>query len=145
MAIAVFDYTAWSARYPELAGAVDQTLATALFAEAGLYLDNTDLSPVQDVSTRLVLLNMLVAHLAALGGALDGGSPSGIVGRVTSATEGTVSVQADTGIEAGTAEWYALTNYGFGFWAATKRYRSMRYRPARQPVFEPARWALWRR
>lgn len=145
MAIAVFDYTAWSTRYPELAGAVDQALATALFAEAGLYLDNTDYSPVQDVATRLILLNMIVAHLAALGGALDGGTPSGMVGRVTSASEGTVRVEVDSGLEPGGAAWFAQTPYGFSFWQATKRYRMMQYRPARQPNFEPIRWAGWRR
>ena len=144
MAVAVFDYTAWAARYPELAGTVDQALATALFTEAGLYLDNTDASIVADPALRLILLNMIVAHLAVMGGALDGASPTGQVGRVTSATEGSVSVSLDTGLAPGTASWWSITSYGLNFWAATKRYRSMHYRPGPRPIFNPPR-ALWRR
>lgn len=144
MAVAVFDYAVWAARYPELAGAVDETLAIALFAEAGLYLDNTDTSIVQDPAIRLMLLNMIVAHLAVLGGALEGGTPTGQVGRVAEATEGSVSVKLDTGLSPGTATWWSLTTYGFNFWAATKRYRSMHYRPGPRPIFNPPRLA-WRR
>jgi hypothetical protein len=144
MAIAVFDYTAWAARYPELAGAVSESLAASLFAEAGLYLDNTDASIVADPAIRLMLLGMVVAHLAVMGGALNGGVPTGQVGRVSSATEGSVSVALDTGLAPGTATWWGLTAYGFNFWAATKRYRTMHYRPGPQPRFDPVR-AQWLR
>lgn len=141
MPAAVFDYAAWSARYPELAGKVDDTRAGLLFAEAGLYLDNTDASPVQDLPTRLMLLNMLVAHIAALSGALEpGGSPSGLVGRVSSASEGSVSVSVDTGLTPGTAVWYQQTPYGLSFWQATKGLRSAIYVPSYPRNFEP-----WRR
>lgn len=144
MAVAVFDYAAWAARYPELAGAVSEQLAASLFVEAGLYLDNTDCSPVQDVSIRLVLLNMIVAHLAVLGGALDGGAPSGVVGRVSSATEGSVSVTSELNLESGTAAWFAQTQYGLSFWQAAKRYRGMHYRPGPRPVFDPVVVRPWR-
>lgn len=144
MAIAVFDYTAWAARYPELAGAVSESLAASLFAEAGLYLDNTDASIVADPAMRLILLNMIVAHLAVMGGALSGGTPTGQVGRVSEATEGSVSVKLDTGLSPGTAAWWSLTGYGFNFWAATKRYRTMHYRPGPRPIFDPVR-SPWRR
>lgn len=144
MAIAAFDYSAWATRYPELAGAVSDVLAASLFAEAGLYLDNTDASIVADPGIRLILLNMIVAHLAVMGGALNGGVPTGQVGRVSSASEGSVSVSLDTGLSAGTAAWWSLTAYGFNFWAATKRYRMMHYRPAPCQAFNPT-GALWQR
>ncbi len=143
MAIAVFDYGAWSTLYPELAAAVPEPRAALLFQQAGLYLDNSDASPVQDVGRRLMLLDMLVAHLAVLGGALEqGGAPSGLVGRVTSASEGSVSVSVDAGIEPGSAAWFGLTNYGYAFWAATKSLRSARYRPAAPRIFDPIRGRL---
>jgi len=128
MAVAVFDYAVWAARYPEQAASVDATLAGAYFAEAGLYLNNTDASVVSDVAIRLVLLNMLVAHIAILNGAARGG----LVGRVASATEGSVTISAE--MEApGTAGWYAQTAPGLAFWQATATYRTARYVPGRQP------------
>lgn len=138
MAVAVFDYGVWSARYPTLAANVSPSLAASYFDEAGLTLDNTDCSPVQDAGRRLVLLNMLVAHIAALNGASEAnGQPTGLVGRVTKATEGTVSVEVDAGVANGSAAWFAQTPYGYQFWNATRGLRSFMYVPARRPTFEP--------
>lgn len=146
MAVAVFDYAAWIVRYPELAGAVSEERAALFFAEAGLYLDNSDASIVQDAGLRLMLLNMLVAHIAVLAGALEpGGRPTGLVGRVSSASEGAVSVQTDTGLTPGTAVWFQQTAYGLSFWQATKPYRSARYVPAAAYNFEARGVGLWRR
>lgn len=136
MTVAVFNHAAWVQRYPEF-GAVDEGQAALFFSEAGLYLDNTDASPVQDVTLRGVLLNMLTAHIASLSGALEAnGQPTGMVGRVTAATEGSVSVSVDTGLTPGTAAWFSLTSYGLAFWQATKRYRSAFYVPAAPYNFE---------
>lgn len=145
MASAVFDYAAWSLRYPDLGGAVDANRAALFFAEAGLYLDNTDISPVQDVNVRLMLLGMLTAHIAVLSGALEpGGTPSGMVGRVSSATEGSVSVSVDSGLAPGTAAWFQQTSYGLSFWQATKRCRSATYVAA--PAYNMEPWGQpWRR
>jgi hypothetical protein len=144
MAIAVFDDAAWRALYPELAGAVSQARAALLFVQAGLYLDNTDASPVADPAMRLLLLDMIVAHLATVGMTLGSDAqgnatltPSGVVGRVSSATEGSVSVTTETGLAPGSAGWWAQTTYGFDYWAATARYRRGFYAPAAQPSFEP--------
>lgn len=138
MAIATFDYAAWSTLYPQLAPSVGEPLAALLFAHAGLYLDNTEASPVIDVATRQMLLYMLVAHLAVLGGYVTGSAQAqGLVGRVTSASEGSVSVSVDAGLEPGTAAWYSQTSYGLNFWQATRGHRTARYYPARQPSFEP--------
>lgn len=147
MAIAVFDYSAWAARYPEIAGSVNAQLAGLYFVEATLYLDNTDASLVADAAQRLVLLNMLVAHIALLNATINGTAPSGLVGRVTSATEGTVSVQVDAGAISGTAAWFAQTSYGYAYWIATARYRGARYIPGIQPNFEPfyGRGSYWPR
>lgn len=139
MAVAVFDYAAWAARYPEFEGRVDASRAASFFTEAGLYLDNTDQSRVQDVGARLMLLNMVVAHLAALSGALEAnGQPTGLVGHVTLATQGSVSVSTHTGLIPGSAVWWNQTPYGLSFWAATARFRSASYRAVAQPQFE--RW-----
>lgn len=133
MGIASFDYAVWSARYPELAGFVDQPLAQAYFDEATLYLDNTDGSIVGDVSRRAVLLNMITAHIAQLNAPIDGKSSSPLVGRITNATQGSVSVAVDYGAQSASAQFWIATKYGAAYWAAMAQYRTFRYiaRPCR--------------
>lgn len=126
MSVVTFDYGAWAARYPELAQYVSPTQAAAFFAEAGMYCDNTDLSPVTNLTSRAVLLNMLVAHIAALNVPL--GAPSSpLVGRISSATEGSVNVSAELNLPAGSSQWFAQTKYGVAFWQASAKYRMFRY------------------
>ena len=138
MTVAVFNYGAWVARYPEFAAKVTQPLAEAYFGEATLYLDNTDASIVPaDAVTyqpRLSLLNMLVAHIAALNAPNNG--REGLVGRISSATQGSVSVSTDNGAQPGTAAWFQQTQYGASYWQATARYRTFRQaRPSRASAF----------
>lgn len=124
--IAVFDYNLWSARYPELSAFVSQKTAIAYFFEAQLYLDNTARSPVRDVNTRVLLLGMLTAHIAALNAPLNGQPSSPLVGRISGATEGSVSVQTEYQTP-GSVAWYSQTKYGAQYIAATAQYRTMRY------------------
>lgn len=135
MCVAVFSYNAWAARFPELAGSVSEQLADLLFSEANLLLDNTDCSPVQDCGQRLVLLNLIVAHLAATSPGAAGSS--GLVGRVSSATEGSVSVSTDYGAVRNSQAYWVQTGYGAQFWQMMARYRTMHYRPARPRNFGP--------
>lgn len=127
--IVVFDYQNWARRYPEFS-TVTIPLAADYFAEAGLYLDNGTCGLVSDLSVRSLLLNMLTAHIAALNSGTNGQAPSGLVGRITSATEGSVSVTVDGGEMPGSAAWYMQTQYGASFYRATAKYRGMRYIPA---------------
>lgn len=133
----IFSYSAWARRYPELATSVDITLATELAAEASVIFNVTDSSPVRDEAQRRVILNMIVAHLASIGGAGQAGGASGLVGRVTSATEGSVSVDVDAGPSSAGSAWWLQTPYGFAYWQATAGYRTMFYVPGRVPNMEP--------
>jgi hypothetical protein len=133
MTIATFDPAAFKARYPQFVNVPDQTL-TYCFQDAGLYLNNTDCSPVQDVIKRTSLLWMLTAHIAQLTGLLSSDGQSQAVGRVSSATEGSVSVSLDMGATTGTEAWFLQTQWGAAFWQATSYLRSMRYIP------EPTRY-----
>lgn len=133
MGIAVFNYATWAASYPELATSVDAAAAQRYFDTAGFLLTNTDCSVVQDVGRRLVLLNMLTAHLAKLFATINGAAPSGLVGAVKSATEGSVSVATGLGEMSGSEAFYAQTPYGFLFWQATRKYRSATYVPGPCP------------
>lgn len=135
MTAVVFDPAAFKLRYPEFS-AVSDVLLGLYFNEATLYLSNSDCSPVQNLTRRAMLLNMLVAHIAYLSGALNPGGASGgpaPVGRASSATEGSVSASLEYAVP-GTAAWFAQTQYGAAFWQATISLRSFRYIP------EPTRY-----
>ena len=127
MTAVVFDSAAFKARYPEFA-AVGDPLLSACFDKAGLYLSNSDNSPVQNLTRRAVLLNMLTAHIAALGGALSSDGQPRPVGRISSATEGSVSASMEY-LAPGSSAWFAQTQYGAAFWQATSSLRGFRYIP----------------
>jgi hypothetical protein len=99
-----------------------------MFAEAGLYLNNTDCSVVQDVNIRGALLNMVTAHIAFLGGILTADGQPRPVGRVSAANEGAVGATFDfTPATPGSGAWFAQSQYGAAFWQATTCYRGMKY------------------
>lgn len=127
MVAVAFDPTAFKARYPEFAAVPDATL-TACFMEAGLYLSNADNSPVQNITRRATLFNMLTAHVAYLGGLLSADGMPRPVGRVSQAGEGSVSAAFEY-LTPGTAAWFTQTQYGAAFWQATSSLRGMRYIP----------------
>lgn len=136
MAIVVFDINAFRERYPEF-DTVSDSLLNAYFVEATVYLDNTDRSAVCDVAIRAVYLNMLVAHIAAINSGVDGKGPTGLVGRVASASEGSVSVSTGEVPVTGTSWWYLQTPYGAAYWQATAPYRTIRYVPGASPSMYP--------
>jgi hypothetical protein len=130
VAAVTFDPNLFLARYPEFA-AVNPDKLGAYFLEACLYLSNTD-RPVCDPNRRLILFNMLVAHISYLNGDLNPPGEQGAanmpVGRTSSATEGTVNAQFAYDVGQA-AQWFAQSGYGASFWQATLPYRSFHYRP----------------
>lgn len=120
MSAVVFDYTAWVTRYPVF-GSVQQATAQLYFNEATLYVDNTDTSPIpynppSDV-TRAQILNMATAHIAMLA-TLD------IVGRIDSASEGSVSLTAKYADQTPESlAWWTQTKYGAQAYMAMAPFR----------------------
>lgn len=139
MAIVVFDINAFRERYPEF-NAVSDSLLNAYFVEATVYLNNTDCSPVVDPTIRSVYLNMLVAHLAALNSGAGGQAASGLVGRIASASEGSVSVSTGDVPTSSSSWWYLQTPYGAAYWQATAAYRTIQYVPGASPSFYPSHY-----
>ncbi|MCP1236509.1 DUF4054 domain-containing protein [Gluconobacter kondonii] len=132
--VVTFDYSTWSALYPSLSMNTNVTQATEYFSQAGDFLNNTPLSPVQDLTKRARLLNLLTAHIAQLNLPTDaGGNGAGTVGRVASAAEGSTSVSLDMGAPSGSASWFMQTQYGATFWQITAYLRQMRFVPGRSP------------
>lgn len=133
MAVVIFDPAAFKQAYPQFA-AVNDAVLTNYFNLATLYLSNTDCSIVQDIPKRTTLLWLLTAHIAYLSGALNPGGQPGLVGRISSATEGSVSVSAEMP-GSPNAAWFNQTAWGAMFWQSTLSLRSFRYR-ARPTVVE---------
>lgn len=136
--IVVFSYAGWIARYGEFA-AVSPETAQAYFNEATLYHRNDGLGPVTTETAQLALLNMVTAHIAARYAALNSaGQATGAaaaanstVGRINSASEGSVSVQTefDSTAKPMSMAWWNQTKYGADYWLATAPYRTARYLP----------------
>lgn len=142
-----FDYTTWISRYPEFAN-VGQDLGQAYFDEAGSFCANSAGNPafcqtVYQGSTPVTLLSrllyMLTSHIAWLNAPRDAnGNPSStgsapapsIVGRVSSASEGSVSVSTELSAGGSPSEaWFTQTKYGFSYWQASAGFRTMLYQP----------------
>jgi hypothetical protein len=153
VAIVVFDPNAFKVQYPEFAG-ISSGLVTGNFNIATLYCNNTDASIVTDIPTRTTLLWLLTAHVTKLyNGTNDGAGnvvlPSDVVGRISTAKEGTVEVISEMGPPSASAAWYNQTRYGAAYWAATVKFRSFNYVPYRSPAMNlpgsiPAIWPFGR-
>lgn len=128
MGIATFVYADWALRFPDIAAVVPQPLATMYFNEATDFLDNTDASLVVDVAQRTRFLYLLTAHIATLGYISRGG----MVGRLSSVTQGSISLSSEYAAP-NSAAWYTQTGFGAQYWAATAQYHSGTYVPAQQP------------
>lgn len=133
MSIAVFNQATFLLRYPEFTAyaAANPASLQSFFDEAGqFYLRNNDCSPVQDITRRTLLLNMCVAHIAFIGGALSADGQPRPVGRMSDATEGSVSASFE-GVPPtpGTGAWFQQSQYGAAFWQATTSLRGFHYSP----------------
>src|SRR6202042_1271938 len=120
--------------YPEFNSTVlTQPQAQEYFNLAQLYLDNTPCSvvPVLDGNgqpLRIRILGMITAQIAQLlaGSSLQPVSP--LVGRVSNATEGSVSVATELNVPV-EAAWFSQTLYGLMAWAALAPFRQALYIP----------------
>lgn len=127
MPAVIFDPAAFKSYYPEFAGVSDAALQFR-FDKAGLYLSNANNSPVQNVQRRTLLFYLLVAHIAKLDGLLEATPGALPVGRITNASEGSVSVALGF-VEPGTDAWYTQTQYGAEYWQAVLNLRRFQYIP----------------
>lgn len=150
-----FDPVLWAKRYPEFA-ALDPDIAQMYFDEATIYWRNDGTSPASTTVIQTLILWKITAHIAALyaqgqGAANPGAAQdaSGLVGRISSASEGSVSVSSELGVAPSSSQWYAYfqqTKYGLQFLAMTSQYRTMRYVPGQlQPggLYPEPQMGVW--
>lgn len=135
----IFDYQLWILRYPEFASSVSPQLAAIYFEEAEIYCDNTPNSIVSDEGRRRIYLGQLTAHIAQLNAPLNGQPSQTLVGRISSASQGSVSVSIANDYPPGTVQWFQATKYGAAYWAATSPYRTAKYVPGPVRNMDPFR------
>jgi hypothetical protein len=136
--VVVFNSSEFLALYP---GFTAQAAALpGNFNLATLLLANTCGSAVCDAPTRQQLLYLLTCHLTALLNGVGTTPGSGLVGRISGATQGTVLVDTDLGLAASSSAYVASlsqTQWGLQFLAMTVQYRSFRYAAPPQINYGP--------
>lgn len=127
--VVVFDPAAFIVLFPAFS-TVPAPALQANFNFATLLLNNSCCSVVCDAPTRSNLLNLATAHITALLNGVNGQGPSGLVGRISSASQGSVNVSAQYATELSMSDAYwSQTPWGAQFWASTVVYRTARYIP----------------
>lgn len=125
-----FNYASWVLLFPQFSGLSQPQVVNLILPLAEGYCRNDGGGPVTSAAMQTNLLNLMVAHIAQLFFGANGQTPSPLVGRVSSASEGSVSVQTDFPSNPNSA-WYNQTPFGAAFWALAAPTRTMRYLPGR--------------
>lgn len=131
-----FDYANWAQVYPQFSCLTQVQVTQGALPLAEMYCRNDGGGPVSSAANQTTLLGLMVAHVCQLLYGADGKAASPLVGRISSATEGSVSVQTDFP-STPTNAWFLQTTYGAAYWQATAAYRTMRYLPGPRRVFNP--------
>lgn len=133
-----FNWTTFITLFPEFCG-MDQAQGTTYFRLATLYCPNVPQNPFNCGGVLEQLLYLVTAHVAWLLSPKDnngnptlpgqGTPPSGFVGRISQATQGSVNVSLEFDATAGgpSEQFFAQTQYGLMFWQATLPIRAARY------------------
>jgi hypothetical protein len=143
----VFDYATWVAMFPEMSG-VSSAAAGGYFAMATLYVRNDGRGPIRDPNMQSTLLNLTTAHLAKLFSTQNAGVPTtggieppntGSVGRVSQASQGSVSASLEMMPATASSAWWAQSQYGISAWKLLAPFRTMRYvGPTRRRIYNPS-------
>jgi hypothetical protein len=131
-----FDYATWAQIFPTFSNLTQQQIEGPVLTIAQQYCRNDGGGPVCDPGLQTQLLNLMVAHVAQLlfGSTTNPVSP--IVGRISDATEGSVSVSSEFPVNAGNA-WFVQTQWGAMYWQLILPYRLGRYIPKITPLVQP--------
>lgn len=129
-----FDYNTWVGMFPYFSS-VPSSLGAGYFIQACGLCANTTLNPLFSKGILPLALYLLTSHIAALNSPTpDGQQGSTLVGRINSATEGSVSVQAQWDSSGSPNEsYFTQTKWGAQYWTMAAVTRTAVYlgRPTR--------------
>ncbi|WP_236516068.1 DUF4054 domain-containing protein [Escherichia coli] len=136
----VFDPAAFKLSYPQFAKFTNEQLTNFFEEVENTIVDNTE-SSCFSLKDRKKRFYLLVAHNAELQNRINDGN-TGLVGRISSATEGSVSISTDYSMGSGALEqWLKQTPYGAKFYAFTAPYRTALWVAATAPM--PVKRTKW--
>lgn len=130
--IVQFDNSEFIASWPEFTG-IPSPRNQVAFNFATLLLNNSCASIISDANQRMPLLYILTAHVGFLiNGTNDGAGnvnpPYQVVGRLASATEGSVTAATEYSSEVSESEaFFIQSKYGALYWQMTAFVRTMHY------------------
>ena len=130
--VVTFDPVAFIGLFPQFSSIASGTLTAFVLPLAEQYVRNDGGGPVSNPASQTNLLNLAVAHLCQLFWGVNGDAPSTLVGQITSASQGSVSVGTAAPANPN-AEWYYQTPFGAALWQAMAPYRTARYLPRINP------------
>lgn len=141
--IFVFDPAEFRALYPNFDSYTDEQLEWFFEMVENDILDNTE-SACIPLKTRRKLFFLLVAHMAELQNRINDGN-TGLVGRISSATEGSVSISSDyLSSPTALAQWLNQTSYGAMYYAMTAKYRTILWVASQRPMpVNRSRWNMF--
>lgn len=145
MAIVAFSYAEWAVSYPNEAAYTSEQVAETYFEIATSMLSNGEGSRVPydptatpPVNTRKNALYLAVAHIAQLNSPARAGGGAAMVGAISKATEGSVSVETSSEF-AQKAGWWGQTQWGLLYWKMLAPFRTFQYVAARNDRFRQPR------
>jgi hypothetical protein len=115
--VATFNYASWVQAFPAFSDSPGPAVITgSVLSLAQVYCRNDGTGPINDPNTQLQALNLMVAHIAQLlYPPANNGLPVGNVGRLASATQGSVSASFEVQGPP-SAAWFLQTQYGATYW-----------------------------
>lgn len=124
--VVTFNYTNWAALFPQFSNLTEQQVTGPVLTLAEQYCRNDGGGPVTNEALQTEMLNLMVAHVAQIlyGSTTQPVAPT--VGRLSSATEGSVSASFDFPTTP-TNAWFLQTPYGAAYWQLTTPFRRFRY------------------
>ena len=130
--IFVFDPAEFKGAFPQFSTFTDAQLNWLFESVENDVLDNTESACIA-LATRKKMFFLLVAHKAELQNRIN--SKNTLVGRISSASEGSVSVSTDyLSSPTALAQWLNQTPYGAEYYALTAKYRTALWVAAKQPM-----------
>lgn len=120
-----FDYDLWAKMFPQVAMNTNKyQIENLVLPLASQYCPIDGTSPCCIASTLSQAINLMVAHISQLFFGINGAAPSGAVGRVADASEGSVSVTLDYGATNSSSAWFVQTPWGAAYWQLMLPFRS---------------------
>lgn len=129
MAVVEFDVEEFRAMFPKFSDETKYTdeYLTGEFDQAVVIVGNDDATSVAPYDPPKVLLRKTLLYLATCHLATLADDPDGVVGRIASASQGSVSTSFDllkSASNSYASQWWSQTQCGARFWLLTARFRT---------------------